>query len=75
MGFENGIYVNKVVFVVTGNLKLIENYASDTYPNSVFVDLELAQNKEIADFLEGYPKEWKLLYENKIDYIIIEYDM
>lgn len=73
---KNGVEITKIVTVLTGDIDFINDYASDVTPYQIYVDLELAQEKEeIADFLQGYQKEYELLRSGEIDYIIIEYDM
>ena len=73
---KNGVEITKIVTVLTGDIDFINDYASDVTPYQIYVDLELAQKKEeIAEFLQGYQKEYELLRSGEIDYIIIEYDM
>lgn len=73
---KNGVEITKIVTVLTGDIDFINDYASDVTPYQIYVDLELAQEKEeIAEFLQGYQKEYELLRSGEIDYIIIEYDM
>jgi hypothetical protein len=67
--------IKKVVFVWTGDLDFVEDYSSDVTPYQIWVDLELAQNEEIADFLQEYQEEFEALRKGEIDYIVIEYDM
>lgn len=73
---KNGVEITRIVTVLTGDIDFINDYASDIAPYQIYVDLELASEKEeIAEFLQGYQKEYELLKNGDIDYIVIEYDM
>lgn len=72
----NNRTVFKVITILTSDLDLIENNASDAYPYAIWVDKRQAEEQQdIATFLEDYPQELELLNNGDIDYIVIEYDM
>ena len=71
-----GRWVSKVVTIVTSDLSLIEKYADNLYPNSLWVDLDMLEHyPEIKQWLQDYIKELYMLEEGEVDYILIEYDM
>lgn len=72
----NNRTVFKVIIILTSDLDLIENNASDVYPYAIWVDKQQSEQKQdIATFLEDYPQELELLKNGDIDYIVVEYDM
>lgn len=74
MKMKNGVLVMKIVVISTDDLDLIEDYGSDSYPFAIWVDKEMANETELANFLEYYTKELNMLLKGEIDYIVIEYD-
>lgn len=77
MGMKNGVWVSEIVQVTTNDLDLIEQFSSDLYPNSIWVDIDtLEYYPKIVKFLkDGYQKELEMLQKSEIDYIVIEYDV
>lgn len=73
----NNRTVFKVITILTSDLDLIENNASDVYPYAIWVDKQQAEENqgELRTFLLDYETEYNMLINGDIDYIIIEYDM
>lgn len=72
----NNRTVFKVITILTSDLDLIENNASDVYPYAIWVDKKQAEEQgELRTFLLDYETEYNMLINGDIDYIIIEYDM
>lgn len=77
MGMKNGVWVSEIVQVTTGDLDLIERFANELHPYSIWVDIDMLEYyPTILKFLKsGYGKELEMLQKSEIDYIVIEYDM
>lgn len=78
MELKNNRVVSKIVIITTGDLDLIENYAtSDLYPYTIWIDKQQAEedNGDLKTFLLEHEQEYKLLINGDVDYIVVEYDM
>ena len=76
MELKNNRVIKKIVTIITKDLGLIEDNASDLYPYAIWVDKEQAEtNGDLKTFLLIYEKEYELLIKGEVDYIVIEYDL
>lgn len=73
----NNRTVFKAITILTNDLDLIENNASDVYPYAIWVDKQQAEENqgELRTFLLEHQEEYQLLANGEIDYIVIEYDI
>lgn len=78
MELKNNRVVSKIVIITTGDLGLIEEYAtSDLYPYTIWIDKQQIEedNGDLKTFLLEHEQEYKLLINGDVDYIVVEYDM
>lgn len=77
MEIKNNRTIHKITTILTSDLELIENNASDVYPYAIWVDKQQAEENqgELRTFLLEHQEEYHLLINGDIDYIVVEYDM